>query len=1475
MKKTALFIVLLALCLLTAPFAVAEGQPVARSDAFAAYVDGQGHLYLPGRTEAINVKTADNVLGIDAYRVLYLSPDEFLDSQDLYMVDLQSLEESLISTDVKAACLADDDTAYYVTGAKRTQLNRVDLHSLGNEVVYTAAEPIDRLYMSAEGLIVELVDGAGTMLYMADTGRFDIYNGGMPRSGATSERYEAYLTDASELYLKSRFNYTTSLVDTDVTAFTWLDNTLYYITRTGSALRLKAYDAAAKTSKVVLTPGVKMKDQLTASGKSLFMLAADNTVCRVDIAKGTLGVFKRYSDLSAYDLPAEYNVDGLRIEGMSGQLNVYAQLTDKTAKPTFSFIEFESEGDAAAPVLRLIDTLKLKGEQNAWEKLKPTPQYATLSRGSRGDAVSAIQQPLKDLGYYDYYVDGIYGPRTQAAVQLLQSDLGRPVTGVADAELQRIILSGKLGAYDPYSQLTRGNRGMRVRQMQERLRELGYLADAADGIFGPRTLKAVQLFQDENGLPEATTATRETLKRLYSDRAAYCSSYIDLYPGDTGYRVRELNNRLRDLYYLECSPGSTYTSQTASAVRVFQRTAGLRETSHASAAMQRLLFSDEAPEASGYIVLRRGDNNQRVARLQRRLMELGYYDGPVDGYFGRQTKEAVALFQRKVGLKPTGVATVRTQMLLFSDDAPEYVKPTYISDPDIYVEDYDYVDRGIYYISEASTSGGYVIFDWDVEGDVDHFNVRVSDSRGNVYFDNDTQMTSTGVSIATLDFDVVYTLRVRAYPADGNRSHVTEGNIRFVRIDTEPEEEAYMIDTVGLPEIDMSIVARIENGVRYLLPGTITFDWYAEGNVGSYEVRIEDESGAVLVDDTMSNRSASISSNAMNAGEIYTITVYAIPENGSIRDARANSALFALPEVELPEPDPTPEPVEDPDEVIEVDVEVEVEDEDEDEDEPEEILEPMPTFEPVEELVPDPTEEPEDLVADPTEAPEELIPDPTEQTDVEVLEPDNSTEQTDEETLEPDVDQPESLEPDTNQPETLEPDTDQPESLEPDTDQPESLEPDTTQPESLEPDTTQSETLEPDTDQPETLEPDTAQPEEGESNSGSVTAPVITLDYVQEERDGISYVSGDILTMSWQSEGNVGQYKIELQDTNGNVLDSRMVENNSLSAHTSGMDPNMVYTLVVTAIPVGGAEADGATSSITFALYTGAAAEDDSLDNDDENDDGNALVQDDDEDANDDEWQNAEEEYQESEEADGPSDDDDSGEDYQQNATEAYQEPEQEESLEPEQDEAYQEPEEDYQEPENDYQKPEDDYQEPEDDYQEPEDDYQEPEDDYQEPEQDYSDDSGEYYSKKQPVSEGEGIDVEDVSAITLTEEQIAAMQTRLVSLGWLVTDAYTPGLLDEATANAISSFQSYCNETFAMELTLIDTMDPVLDAETLTVLKDADQSYANPNPNPSAGAGTYADEGQDDSSDENPDEGYEDNPDDDYEEDYEEDADM
>ncbi len=1338
MKRTALLILLLALCLLAISLAVAESGPVARSDAFAAYTDGEGHLYLTGKAEAINTKPANSVVGMDAYRVLYLSADDFLDTQDLYAVDLQSLKESLIAADVMTACLADEDTAYYVAGANRKQLVRADLHSLANEVVYTAAEPIDRLYMSAEGPVFQLVDRAATMLYAQDTDRFEIYSGGMPRSGALGERYEIYLTDDAELYLKSLFNYSTSLIDSDVTAFAWLNDTVYYLTRTGSALRLKAYDPSAKASKIVLTPGVKMKDQLTASGKSLFMLAADNTVCRVDTVKGTLGVFKRYSDLSAYKVPEEYNVDGLYIEAMSGQLNVYAQLVEKAAKPTFSFIEFESEAEVAAPVLRLIDTLKLAGEQTASDQLKPTPQYATLSRGSRGDAVSAIQQPLKDLGYYDYYVDGIFGPRTQAAVQLLQFDLERTVTGVADAELQRIILSGRLSAYDPYHQLTRGNRGMRVRQMQERLRELGYLADAADGIFGPRTLKAVQLFQYENGLPETNAATRDTLKRLYSDGASQCSSYIDLYPGDTGYRVRELNNRLRDLYYLENSPGSTYASETSSAVRVFQRTAGLKDTGNASQAMQRLLFSDDAPEAPGYIVLRRGDDNERVARLQRRLKALNYYDGPVDGYFGRQTKEAVALFQKKVGLKPTGIATVYTQRLLFEEDAPEYVKPTVIGEPDIYVEEYDFEDEGIYYISEESAPDGYVVFSWDVEGSVDHYGIRVNDAQGNVYIDKDTLMTSTGVSLATLDFNEVYTLRVRAYPEDGNSKHVTQAEIDFARIEPAYEDDEVEVETIGLPEIIISSVGRTEGGVYYLLPGDIAFDWYAEGDVGAYEVRIEDESGKIVAEQETTEHVARVSSSAMRAGEIYTISVAAIPENGNMKAARTNSVQFALPEVELPEPDPTPEPTPEPEpdptpepidesEAIEVQEEIEL---------PEEALELVPTLDsPVEIEAGADIEESLEV-----QEPEAKAESPAEEAPVEA-----SGEPEDNDTVPEDL--AEAPEDETISGDAIELPSDESEAVE-------AIELPSDESEAVEP-------VEEDVAEPEEALPDETPLEADVQETARVTEPVITFDTVEETQGDISYVSGDVLTMSWQSEGDVAEYQISLLDSSGNLLDSRTVEATSLSAYTSALDPNEVYTLKVTAIPAGGSDADGATASASFALYTAAPAaviDDERLDE--------AAVDEEAEEA----WQNAEEEYQEPE------------------AEEEYPESEaEEESPEPEAEEESPEP-------------------EAEEEYQEPE-----VEEEYLEP-------------------EIEEVDSGNAEGADLSEDEITGLQYQLVSLGWLEADSFTPGTLDEVTVYAIIEFQGYCNDNYGLGLPMIDPMNPIIDADTLDALKNANESYANPN---------------------------------------------
>ena len=58
-----------------------------------------------------------------------------------------------------------------------------------------------------------------------------------------------------------------------------------------------------------------------------------------------------------------------------------------------------------------------------------------------------------------------------------------------------------------------------VKRMQERLIQLGYLANGADGDFGPKTTAALKAFQEAAGLDADGVATQEVLEALYADDA--------------------------------------------------------------------------------------------------------------------------------------------------------------------------------------------------------------------------------------------------------------------------------------------------------------------------------------------------------------------------------------------------------------------------------------------------------------------------------------------------------------------------------------------------------------------------------------------------------------------------------------------------------------------------------------------------------------------------------------------------------------------------------------------------------------------------------------------------------------------------------------------------------------------------------------------------------------------------------------------
>lgn len=68
-------------------------------------------------------------------------------------------------------------------------------------------------------------------------------------------------------------------------------------------------------------------------------------------------------------------------------------------------------------------------------------QYEPLEKGSKGEAVKALQERLIELYYLDGKADGQYGKNTQAAVEKFQEAHELEVTGKADSETQAKLFS--------------------------------------------------------------------------------------------------------------------------------------------------------------------------------------------------------------------------------------------------------------------------------------------------------------------------------------------------------------------------------------------------------------------------------------------------------------------------------------------------------------------------------------------------------------------------------------------------------------------------------------------------------------------------------------------------------------------------------------------------------------------------------------------------------------------------------------------------------------------------------------------------------------------------------------------------------------------------------------------------------------------------------------------------------------------------
>lgn len=131
-------------------------------------------------------------------------------------------------------------------------------------------------------------------------------------------------------------------------------------------------------------------------------------------------------------------------------------------------------------------------------------------------------------------------------------------------------------------------------------------------------------------------------------------------------------------YYYENGEYIVNTSRTIDGVTYYFDSTGAcsskpSSSSAAATTTDNSSKSTETKAAEDNGPLKSGSQGAKVEALQKRLQELGYYNGTIDGDFGEMTETAFKLFQKQAGLFVDGIAGEDADAL-YADDAPAYVE---------------------------------------------------------------------------------------------------------------------------------------------------------------------------------------------------------------------------------------------------------------------------------------------------------------------------------------------------------------------------------------------------------------------------------------------------------------------------------------------------------------------------------------------------------------------------------------------------------------------------------------------------------------------------------------------------------------------------------------------------------------------------------------------------------------------------------
>ena len=130
--------------------------------------------------------------------------------------------------------------------------------------------------------------------------------------------------------------------------------------------------------------------------------------------------------------------------------------------------------------------------------------------------VRVVQRSLRKLGFEPGPLDGLYGPRTEAAVIRFQSAATVAADGIVGPQTRHALTRAKNEPLRRGAGFAQPDGSPRVRALQVRLQRHGLRPGPVDGLFGPRTQAAVERLQRSRGVPVSGVATDSTRRLLAS-----------------------------------------------------------------------------------------------------------------------------------------------------------------------------------------------------------------------------------------------------------------------------------------------------------------------------------------------------------------------------------------------------------------------------------------------------------------------------------------------------------------------------------------------------------------------------------------------------------------------------------------------------------------------------------------------------------------------------------------------------------------------------------------------------------------------------------------------------------------------------------------------------------------------------------------------------------------------------------------------